>query len=1850
MSTDTPADHVTEGTTPASVLGRVDEAILALDADWQVTYVNEQVATLVDRDPASLLGESLREQFPDLTDSAASEALHEAVETQEPRRFDVEFEQRDVWVTVRAYPSADGLTICFHEVSEERERPLEPQRSQRLSESVFDEMTDALVVTDTDRRITDFNPAAEQLFGYDASEVIGEKSQVLYADTETFKRQGEERYNEQAPQRRDRYVVEYERADGTTFDGETVGSPLDGPDGDPFAFFATIRDVTTQFEYEREIERRNRTLRRFHEITTDESEPFDTQMRAVLELATEYLGLERGKLAEIADQTHIPRHVSVPEDAAVATEGGPLETTFCERVATTDEPFGFPDASEAGVADHPAAQERGIAAYLGVPVHVDGEQYGTLGFESVEARVEGFSESEETFVRIVAQWAGKEISRRQNREQAREERQRLRQIIDMLPQLVFAKNASGTFILANEAVADAYGTTVDEIEGARDTDFAESEAEAEQFRSDDRAVIESGEPKYIAEEQLTTANRGERIFATKKIPYDPIDSPGDAVLGVSTDITELKQREAELEVQSAAMESAMDGISILDTNNEYIYMNEAHAAVFDHSPDELIGSTWQRLYGEAEIERLGQEVFPALEAQGQWRGETVGRRRDGTPVDQEITLSLLPDGKLICTNRDITARKARQSELEQYEALVENMNEMAFIVDSDRRLAYANEATLSYVGVQADAVIGRDLEELAAEMTGGADSSALLDALARTLDGEQVDERYELPLVTSSGEYVMEYLLSPFTSDGERRAAVVARNITEQKAREQELERKQSRLRALFDESPDGIIVHDERGEVLDANMTECDLLGYAPEELESTNVAEFEVGLGRPELREVWQEMDVGDTRKVEGNHRRKTGSIYPVEVWVSKIEVHGQSRFIALSRDISERKERENEMVRNREFLEKTQHIASVGGWEVDLRGDELRWTDEVYRIHDVPLDTEVTIEDGIDYYHPDDRPTIVDAYEQLVETGEPYDIELRIVTATEEVRWVRTIGDPQFDDGNVVGVRGIFQDITERKQREQDLRDLTERLDLAVEGANLGVWDWDMTTDAVTFNEQWATMLGLELEELEPMLETWEERVHPADMDQVEGALQAHMTGEAELYDCEHRMRTADGSWKWVRDVGEVVARDENGDPTRAVGIHLDISDQKESEKALEEERDMFAQGPAVVFKWRNEESWPVEYVSENISEALGYTSAELESGEVSYETLVHDEDIDRVVAAVDAHTDGDTERFSQDPYRMVTADGDVRWVTDNTKIIRNDGEITHYLGYLVDITDRKQLEQSLRQSERSLRNVTQIASDTERGFQEKLDAILELGCERLGLPYGFLTRIDDGTQHIVEATGTHSKLQAGASEPLSKAYCRRTIEQDEPLTIQNATEEGWPDDAAYDTFGLGCYIGGKIVVNGDLYGTLCFADHEDRDHQFDENERAFVELLVQWLHYELASDAVETKLRQLNETAQRLLSAGDSSEVGSVAIESAKEVLGLPLTGIWWYDEAADALVPAGATDEGDALVGDQPTFEGGESLAWETFQSGEICIYDDIHSVDGRFNDETSMRSEMIMPLGEHGILISGSTKRRAFSDTDRGLFEILAATVETALDRAEREQVLRDTRERLEQSNQELEQFAYAASHDLQEPLRTVSSYLTLLERRNRDVLEDDAMEFIDFAVDGADRMKAMIEALLEYSRVDTRGQAFEPTDIDTVFRTVTENLDVTISESDATVDLPESPAHVHGDANQLTQLFQNLVENAVKYSEGDPHVDITVSHIDGDSIEYAVADDGIGMEPDHLGDIFEVFQRLHTREEFDGTGIGLSICRKIVDRHDGEIRVESTPGAGSTFFVTLPVAGDRDE
>lgn len=241
---------------------------------------------------------------------------------------------------------------------------------------------------------------------------------------------------------------------------------------------------------------------------------------------------------------------------------------------------------------------------------------------------------------------------------------------------------------------------------------------------------------------------------------------------------------------------------------------------------------------------------------------------------------------------------------------------------------------------------------------------------------------------------------------------------------------------------------------------------------------------------------------------------------------------------------------------------------------------------------------------------------------------------------------------------------------------------------------------------------------------------------------------------------------------------------------------------------------------------------------------------------------------------------------------------------------------------------------------------------------------------------------------------------------------------------------------------------------------------------------------------------------------------------------------------------------------------------------------------------------------------------------------------------ENSIKKANRE--LRKYAQELKQSNAELEQFAYVASHDLQEPLRMVSSYTQLLSKRYQDKLDEDTNDFIYYAVDGARRMQHLINDLLQYSRVGTQGKPFYNIDLNKVIDKASRDLSRLIEETGAKIE-PGSLPKAYGDETQLTQLFQNLIHNALKF-RGD---NVPVVWIEGretnKELQITLKDNGIGIDPKYNERIFMIFQRLHNREQYKGSGIGLAICKKIVERHGGTIWLDSEVGTGTTFYFTLP-------
>jgi light-regulated signal transduction histidine kinase (bacteriophytochrome) len=270
-----------------------------------------------------------------------------------------------------------------------------------------------------------------------------------------------------------------------------------------------------------------------------------------------------------------------------------------------------------------------------------------------------------------------------------------------------------------------------------------------------------------------------------------------------------------------------------------------------------------------------------------------------------------------------------------------------------------------------------------------------------------------------------------------------------------------------------------------------------------------------------------------------------------------------------------------------------------------------------------------------------------------------------------------------------------------------------------------------------------------------------------------------------------------------------------------------------------------------------------------------------------------------------------------------------------------------------------------------------------------------------------------------------------------------------------------------------------------------------------------------------------------------------------------------------------------------------------------------------------------------------GLVLLGACRRTITNYTldDRAKIKALEAEIEQ---RKKTERALKETTVKLTSSNTDLQQFAYVASHDLQEPLRAVAGFLTLIAKKEKERLDSETEGWINHAVEGAQRMRSLINDLLAYARIESRGKELKETDCNAALAIAKKDLSVVLEETEAQIiseDLPK----VLGEQGQLAQLFQNLIGNALKFHDVEKPV-VTISvHRKNDDWLFAVKDNGLGFDQSHAERIFVIFQRLQGREVHKGTGIGLSICKKIVERHGGKIWVESAIGKGSTFFFTIP-------
>jgi PAS domain S-box-containing protein len=768
-------------------------------------------------------------------------------------------------------------------------------------------------------------------------------------------------------------------------------------------------------------------------------------------------------------------------------------------------------------------------------------------------------------------------------------------------------------------------------------------------------------------------------------------------------------------------------------------------------------------------------------------------------------------------------------------------------------------------------------------------------------------------------------------------------------------------------------------------------------------------------------------------------------------------------------------------------------------------------------------------------------------------------------------------------------IARDATERKRMEEEVAKSEAKYRSLFETASAGVAIVDLTGEFVLVNKSLCDRVGYSQEEL--IGSNFADFLYPDDAPQLMGLFADGLVGQNEHPELEFRTTHRDGRILWLHSSPTALVQENETIGFSAI-IH-DITERKRMEEALRESEARFSSvlnNSLDMIYSLNIQTGKYEYVSPASGKIFGYSPQEFAAFNADeLVSLVHPDDAEELNRnIIDLITHGENRALSVE-YRVRHKELGYRWVNDNRSVVYDERNIpVAVVGSLRDITERKLVQEALRLSEEKFRSV----------LDNSLDMIYSLNLQTRKYDY-----VSPASKKVL---GYDPEELIGGSLDLARATIHPDdIQRLDENFIELLSSKGNTDSRI------------QYRVKHKELGYRWASDSRSVVYDNGNTPVAVVGSLRDITERKLADEALQQRERDY---VILLESTHDSMIV--VDAETLKVIFGNRRSALMFgFDPVPNAGV-------------------GVNLLDFIHPEDREIAIkgfVEDLHQRDRRQRYDVRAKTK-----DGREIWVSALATRIEF----QGRVAVLLSLKDVTETRRAEEK-LKQTMAELARSNTELERFAYIASHDLQEPLRMVASYTQLLGRRYRGKLDSDADEFIGYAVDGATRMQQLINALLDYSRVGTRAKPLEPTDCEAVFNNAVANLKVAIKETDAVVEHDPLPTVV-ADATQMVQMFQNLLGNSVKFhSDKRPEIHVGAQR-NGSEWIFSVRDNGIGIDPKYFERIFIIFQRLHGRGEYPGTGIGLAICKKIIERHKGRIWVESQPGNGATFYFTIPIESEE--
>jgi two-component system sensor kinase FixL len=871
------------------------------------------------------------------------------------------------------------------------------------------------------------------------------------------------------------------------------------------------------------------------------------------------------------------------------------------------------------------------------------------------------------------------------------------------------------------------------------------------------------------------------------------------------------------------------------------------------------------------------------------------------------------------------------------------------------------------------------------------------------------------------------------------------------------------------------------------------------------------------------------------------------------------------------------------------------------------------------------------------------------EVLRSGGPYEAIEEFLFADGRRGYVHLIKTPILDrKGRLIGLQGLLMDITERQHAEERLRASQHLLQSIVDNTTLVIYVKDTAGRYLLVNTPFEHLFQVERRDAigKTDYELFPQEIAEAFWPNDQKVLTDRSPQEFQ------ELITSGGVTRTFASLKFPLCASP-GTPYAVCGISTDVTERERAHRALQDSQEQLA----LVIQGSNDGIWDWNVVTSEVyfsarwKSMLGYAENEIEDNFAAWERLIHPDDLERARKTVRDYFEGRTPTYELE-HRLRHKDGSYRWILARGVALRGpDGRPLRMAGSHVDLTERKRLEQRLR----AKFDITQALAES-ASLREAAPRILQAVCDCLEWDYGELWLLDRTTQRLrcfglwhTQSVELHQFGLASqqAEFPVGVCLPGQVWAEGQPLWIPDTSQPGgvrrfewfkgimaavWvpaarqesagPRVALARAAGLHGALGFPVQVGEEFVGVMDFFSHEIR-----QPDEALLQLCAA-----VGSQFGQFIARTRAEEARGRLAA---------LVESSDDAI---------FSESLDGLITswnAGA----ERMFG----YAAAEILG----QSADVLAprekARELEQVRQRIKHSEPVSHLETIRLAKSGKAIYVSLSLSALRDAE-GKLAGISTIARDVTERRRAEQRLRAAAARLEQSNRDLLDFAFVASHDLQEPLGKVKAFAELLQQEATDGLTEKGRDYLSRLTKATRRMQDLIDGLLSYSRVHTQAQPFAAVDLDAVLREVLGDLENSIQETGARIETGPLGV-IEADPTQMRQLLQNLLSNALKFTRPGvpPVIRLRAERLfetAGSSAlgppaqicQLTVEDNGIGVESRYLARLFKMFERLHPPQRYPGSGIGLAICRRIAQRHNGSITVQSQPGQGTTFTIKLPV------